>query len=121
MSNYDEWFEYANSKVEELAPCGCCHLHAGSLRAVLADAWDHGARAALAVVGPPITLADRIASPTLPAEVEKARALLDAKDAGWNEGVEACRKMLVSNGQPGLSSECLNLLIPTVPPTKEGT
>ena len=67
------------------------------------------------------TLADRIASPTLPAEVEKARALLDAKDAGWNEGVEACRKMLVSNGQPGLSSECLNLLIPTVPPTKETT
>jgi len=53
--------------------------------------------------------------------VDRAREILDAKDAGWNEGVEACRKMLVSNGQPGLSSECLNLLIPTVPPTKETT
>ena len=58
-------------------------------------------------------------SPTLPAEVDRAREILDAKDQGWNEGVEACRKMLVSNGQPGLSSECLNLLIPTVPPSKE--
>jgi hypothetical protein len=80
--------------------------------------------------GPPITLADRIASPTLPAEVEKARALLDAKDQGWNEGVEAAA-LECDNGRTlgvrGNAQDAVQvaanriraLLIPTVPPSKE--
>ena len=31
---------------------------------------------------------------------------------GWAHALEAVRKMLVSNGQPGMASELLNLTLP---------
>jgi hypothetical protein len=79
------------------------------------------------------TLAERIAAPGFDAEVDRARALLDAKDAGWNEGVEAaisacnevfrvqamCGQRGTSDGASLCTLEVRSLLIPTVPPSKE--
>jgi len=87
-------------------------------------------RAALAVVPEPPTLASRFATPGFRDKVEKARALLDAKDQGWNEGVEAAA-LECDNGRTlgvrGNAQDAVQvaanriraLLIPTVPPSKE--
>jgi hypothetical protein len=92
------------------------------------------ALAALAVIPSPPTLSARLGEPGFREGVNRARALLDAKDAGWNEGVEAaisacnevfrvqamCGQRGTSDGASLCTLEVRSLLIPTVPPNKEG-
>jgi hypothetical protein len=79
-------------------------------------------RAALAVVAKEgSTLAERIAAPGFKDEVEKARALLDARDAGWNEGVEACIKKIETYSGPVMAWRALFHDLIIVAPPAEGT
>jgi hypothetical protein len=93
----------------------------GQVKALLIDC-----RAALAVVAEePPTLAERIAAPGFKDEVEKARALLDARDAGWNEGVSEALEIAGARAtiECDLTAEIAKLLIldlPAAPPAEQG-